>query len=259
MKMISKVPKDRYQSWAAVREDLLGEQDIRGTDPSVADMLTVVRSKVEEKAEKQAALEKKLSAKDQYRQLIQCQVESDIRKPMVSWCENFNSQSEGVQFSISELQVDGDNLSLYILCDSIKKLFWVQLEVLHEDSRETRMNVPDPCREGTKETVIRGRPSFSGCKIMAWGRVVNPLKQGFNVLLLEDPNSPYGSWVSLHNRNNPMTKGYERPREPFAFEFHEIERELGFVKTMHVYRTNVAAMCQQHFVDLLKHSYSALC
>ncbi len=77
-------------------------------------------------------------------------------------------------------------------------------------------------------------PHLKGRQVIAWGGLVSSSGKGYNLILLEQPNDPYGEWQMLINTMGWPSNVPRRP-EPFAFALNELENEIRNVGAIHVY------------------------
>ena len=92
-------------------------------------------------------------------------------------------------------------------------------------------------------------PICKGKKVLAWGKVEDNSKYGYNILLLENKEDEYGNWYILHNTNSGLNRN-PRP-EPFAFSDAELPREIKLIETTHIYSSIVEEYNLERFQELI--------
>ena len=77
-------------------------------------------------------------------------------------------------------------------------------------------------------------PKLRNENIIAWGIIKASSKKGYNLLLIEKSDDPYGNWILLTNTNNALSTRNRTP-EPFYFDYRELEGELPHINALHIY------------------------
>jgi len=185
---------------------------------------------------------------------VKTQFHQDVYLPIAKWTASFNEQSE-----ITRIRVDGPAYSIDTMSFQLwlgrRSLISTNFEILHEDEHQITKLAPGPSLGNPKVVRVFERPEFCGRKIMGWGSIVADTGHGFNLILLESEDSPYGDWRVLRNTNDVSAQKYRRDPEPFAFELVELERELALIGAMYVYHVTVEdLLCPGHAAELLKHA-----
>ena len=69
----------------------------------------------------------------------------------------------------------------------------------------------------------------------------------YNLILVEDDECMYGKWYQIKNRNHALSREPRLP-EPFAFDFREIEDELGKMNAIHIYTSNIEPLNKEELL-----------
>jgi hypothetical protein len=170
---------------------------------------------------------------------VKFQFQSEISNPLKDWIDEYNDKCLSLNKGIILNKYDK---SLNIILPSGNTITIV-IEVLYDDDFYREVAVDpwlDPrSRDGrvfNRKKELK-RPLFKKKKIIAWGYLKTNDGKGFNLILLEDdPGSQYGEWVTIVNTNNALSTVRRSP-EPFPFDFDEIEKELQYIGSMHIYHS----------------------
>lgn len=232
IKMMEKQPQQRFQNWAEIRTFLDNDQVILGPHLGLVDAVLKKRMEIDEKLKaQQLEREKRLQEIKDLEQTISYQFTNDIIQPIKTFFDQVNSKYAGPQ---NFVQVSSDGMSATITTSSHKQLSFKVRPILKEDFYRERV-INDFERRSTRTELCL--PTFQGQPLLAWGLLKAPDERGFNLLLLENKESPYGIWKLLINRVNPIAR--VQRAEPFPFNFNEIEKEIQLVGAMHVYVTEI--------------------
>jgi serine/threonine protein kinase len=234
-KMIEKKPESRFQNWSEIRHFLAKDHVATTSQSSLVDTVLKRRMEVDEKQKaQQLAIEKRRQEIDQLRQVISYQFNNDIVQPIKAFLDQVNSQYAGPENAIS---ISQNGMSANISTSSHKQLTLDVRAILKEDFYRER--IIDDFGMRSSRTELR-LPTYQGQPLMAWGYLKAQDNRGFNFLLLENKESPYGIWQLLINRSNAIAR--EQRIAPFPFDFDEIEEEIQHLRGMHIYVSEIRGL-----------------
>ena len=221
MKMISKRPTDRYQSWDVIIEKL---HDRKVDSIQKPDVTALVKKAMTSHLMAEEARMHMEEAEKKRREYI-ASVEycfKDIINAAKTIVDTFNEKSEFAQLHVRALS---------------------KLAVSIETSEQ---GVAIAIR------LPREKHNFRGGTIKAWGHAAAPSGRGFNLLLIGDENDLYGRWITVHVKHHPVFRSSDKRPEPFFFEDTELPQELYKASGTHVYVTDVEDFKARVFSPLVK-------
>lgn len=242
-KMMEKSTTKRCKNWDEV-ESLLNKASVsKSSTPHVVDfVLSQLSKKVSAEQEAEAKRQEYENKKQQFFKLVASQIDREILTPLRTLIEAFNNKSlHGIlQMNYANLDdVDGRFGARFSLPG--RCTVSIQLDALFDFvwKREKYDDVYE------RKFIVRKVPEFKGKRIMAWGSMTGDSGAGFNLLLLEQEDDIYGSWIALINRNAGLSRDRRTP-EPFPFMPNEYERELEFasIGAMHIYNSEMKALTE---------------
>ncbi len=243
-KMMEKSTTKRCKNWDEV-ESLLNKASVaKFSGLHEVDLILSQLSKTvsaEQEAETKQA--EYLNRRIQFFRIVASQVEQAIQKPLQTWIEEFNAKSQHGSVKMDYSRLDDFADGRFGLQFSLPGRCTVTIELASLfDFAWTRQRYDKIYQ---RELTVRKVPQFKGKKIMAWGSMTSNSGAGFNLLLLEQEDDIYGSWIVLINRNAGLFPNRRMP-EPFPFMPDEYERELEIasVGAMHIYNSEVKALTE---------------
>lgn len=238
LRMIAKKTSDRFASWEAIREFLSNERKMPEAD---ADLIqTALHRRFEADAveqSKEAEAQRKQSERETFLRAVESQYVNEVIEPLRPFLHDFNSR---YQKRNATLTPETGKLSRQHILQAPGGRVEFRIEPLLDEAFMREREVRDVYGTSARRTQLV-RPHLKGRKILAWGYVRGYDHKGFNLLLLERPTDIYGDWILLFNKMGWPADVQPRP-EPFAFDFDELEEEVGNVGAMHIYATNVLAL-----------------
>ncbi|MDD2496361.1 MAG: hypothetical protein PHE29_14380, partial [Tissierellia bacterium] len=161
--------------------------------------------------------------------------------------DNFN-----LKYPNGNIQIELNHSSNYKMIRNTIKLvsgnmLVIEIIVLLE-SDFIRNREYDYFGEKRKRTQIE-MPLLNKRKIFAWGRLYTHEQTGFNIFLLENPGEIYGEWFLMENTNSGFSRN-RRP-EPFGFELSELEKEIHYVNTTHIYNSQIVPLEMGKFFEYI--------
>lgn len=248
-KLIEKRPKDRYQSWNEVREDLQSAAGNTGTykdsvnkllDKKLLKDLKLKNSKSDNILKDEELLRKKSIVKYQFEKALQSPLEELLfqlnETATSSDFAELNSNSANEMHEI-DFSFNGEKVNIWFsVIDQSDELSIGLLEKLGVKI------YPDISKPLT--------PKFRNKMILAWGAVNFSDKKGFNLLLVESEDDEYGNWHILKNSNLISTPDNSRA-EPFALDRSELRYYIYFIDENYKYETDVEVIERGSLVELI--------
>lgn len=259
-RMLAKRPNERFASWSEILQLLDQHKE------PVSDVDKIVWSAIayknaedanHQKRESMALQEKK--TKSDFCKLVFSQTENEIISIFEELVHKYNAQYGGhEQMTIFSEHHSEERFSWKIRF-SKERTIAINMEAILRENFQRELP-PNPFIDEYEESFIGYRkprtenyiPQYRRKKILAWGKVVNEGKHGFNILLVES-DGLYGDWLIMQNKNNLSLciQGREK-REPFAFEFDELEKEISYIDVTHDYRSEFKSFDKQSFITLIQ-------
>lgn len=234
LKMLEKEPNKRFDDWREIR-DLINIEVPNKNSRAILDKIIKKRILIDEENRKVKIEEtKKLEAINEKKKLISYSVYTNLYQPIKEFVDDFNKLYASGKMWISDYNVSVNRMNeVNVTTLSSKKIHVIIKSIIDEVFEE---ELRDPFLGNYYKKTYR--PKLQDKEILAWGAIYFDNQMSYNLVLVEDEESMYGKWYQIKNRNNAL---YRTPRlpEPFAFEFNEIEDELGKINAMHIYTSNV--------------------
>lgn len=225
LKMISKRPTDRYNSWDEVISRLKSGNN---TPKPRQDINQLVERALEAKRVEemeQSKLKSEAYKHKEHEGMVQCAF-NDILKAIQELVENFNSASD-----VAELELDFPG-SLII-------------NVFKEGHSDKNVKV--------LVNAVYDSIKFDGGIIKAWGYAKAPSGRGFNLILRSSgPEDLYGEWRTLHVKHNPICRKNDGRLEPFPFEIDELPNEIESLVGINIYEAEKGQFTPELFIPLIK-------
>ena len=231
MKMLEKDISHRQKNWEEV-ETMLKKDKLPTTDNSqIINTILTRRNEREQKATRERSeQEKKQKETIEFKSLVLHQYHKDVISPIKEFIDDINSKSDGAKIEFNPNKNSFLNTIIYR-----HSPIRIELRVILEEAFYRDVKIKD------YNQVISRRelriPKVNKRKVLAWGMIKANDKRGFNILLLENPESIYGNWLLLFNRHKAMAIQKSNRPEPFPFEFNELEKEINLINAMHIYVT----------------------
>ena len=217
-KMIAKSPSDRFEDWTEV-EDFLEKDDLPQTNnTNIIDKILAKKTQANnEKIQKRLSEEAREKEKKEKRELVQFMFNEKIVIELDKFIEELNSKSSDDQviFKTSPL---GCTISF----NNGKKINIECSVIYEEDFYRDKSYTSRGVIRHTKEVQM---PKLRDKNIIAWGIIKSTSQKGFNLVLVEKENDPYGEWILLINKNHVFYQPY-RDIEPFELDYRKLEEAL---------------------------------
>jgi serine/threonine protein kinase len=231
-KMIEKQPQSRFQNWVEIRDFLARDLIAVRSQSALVDSVLKKRMEIDERHKaQQLETEKRNHEIEQLKQTILYQFNNDIMQPIKIFLDQINAKYSGPKNTV---HISPSGTSATINTSSGRRLDLEVRPILKEDFY--REGVIDDFGMRLQRRELR-LPTLRGEPLLAWGYLKATDKRGFNLLLLENKDSPYGVWHLLINRSSALVG--EQRIAPFPFGFDEIENELQHVGVLHIYVSEV--------------------
>jgi hypothetical protein len=231
MKMLEKDTSRRPKNWEEI-ESLLTKDKLPTTENTeIVNTILSKRNEREQKTTKERLeREKRQNEIVDFKNLILHQYHKDIISPIKDFIDDINSKSDGPKI---DFHFDKNSFLNTIIYANIQ--IRIELAPIIEEDFYREVEIKDFGR------IIRRRelrlPKIQNRKVLAWGLIKASDKRGFNILLLENPESIYGNWLLFFNKHSALVIQKNNRPEPFPFEFKEIEEEINYLNAMHIYVT----------------------
>ena len=253
-KMLQKPKSKRFSKWQDII-NLLNVGNAGNAQNKEIVKLVQVAVKIQNETDiamqkKQGEEERKKKEREIHVKKIMSYFEREIISGFTEFAEIYNSQ-----YASGRMEVDtrGFNQEWGENSFSIKMPFYqtfrVTIEVLNQD--EFQEFIGYETYGGLRFPTARKStyPTCKGKKVLAWGKVEDNSKYGYNILLLENKKDEYGDWYILYNTNSGLSR---KPRqEPFAFSDTELPREIKLIDTTHIYSSIVEEYNLERFQELI--------
>jgi len=238
MKMLEKDTNRRPKNWEEI-ETLLKKDKLPPTENTeIINSILSMRNEREQKATKERLeQEKRHKETIEFKNLVLHQYHKDIILPIKEFIDDVNSKSDGSKINF---HIDANSFLNTIEYDYSK--IRIELAPIIEENFYREVKIKDYDQIITRKELRI--PRVNKRKVLAWGFIKANDNKGFNILLLENPESIYGNWLLLFNKHSVIAVPKDNRPEPFPFEFNEIEKEINYLNGVHIYVT------QQSNLDL---------
>lgn len=227
-KMIIKSPSERFRSWDDI-EEFLSKDDLPETKNSKKiDELLLKKAEADNK-KREELLKKEAHEKEKEEKikLVELMFNQKIILPLQDFIHELNEKHPNDKIEISK---NG------FFCEIIfanGKTIIIDCKLIFEEYFNGKI-----------------MPKLRDRKIYAWGIIKASSGKGYNFVLAEKKDDPYGEWIILTNTNH-ATNMKPRKIEPFYFEYNELERELPHINSVHIYNMKDEALNLDKIYDLI--------
>jgi len=242
-KMISKIPSQRFQNWNEVKSFLEKEELPKTAHSSVIE--TILNKKTKEENEKtQSRLEQEArdNQKREKTELVEYMFNEQISSPLKEFVDELNSQ-----VADGKILFNGSSLRNNLRLPNGKNIS-IECEVIFEENFYRKVPYEWMGQRKYKSELMI--PKLRNDKIIAWGVIKSSSNKGYNFVLVEQKDNPYGNWILLSNTNNALSRK-ERTPEPFCFDYDELEKELPHINALHIYDMKDEIFSLQKIFDLI--------
>ncbi|MGE6227605.1 serine/threonine-protein kinase [Paenibacillus chitinolyticus] len=247
LKMLEKSVSKRYRTWDEIRRDLM-IQEIPLTENTdiIENMLNIRLDKDNSIREQQLREKRDGEERLLYLKTINYQYLHDIYNPLKEFINEFNLRYTEGNIGLSDLGSTNSDLITTTIHLPSGNIIRISLAALFDEKFERDIPAQFPFSDdiATFKKVVR--PVLNKKKVLAWGYIRERNSQGFNILLVENPeDGTYGEWYILKNKNNSFAD-VVRP-DPFPLEYNELEEGLQMIGAFHIYKTDVFEMNIEEF------------
>lgn len=232
LKMLEKEPAKRFDNWEEI-EKLIGIQVTNKNQDILSKILNKRLSLDEENRKIEIENKKKQEVINESKKIISYSIYENIYKPIYDIVNQFNSTYASGKLYLSDYEVCTSRINEIQLTTISNKHLRIIINSIVDEKFEQRYQDPFFGNYYTKQY----RPKLNDKGILAWGAIYFDHDFSYNLLLVQD-ESMYGKWYQLKNRNSGLNMNLRLP-EPFAFDFHEIEKELGYINCTHIYTSSL--------------------
>ena len=248
-KLIEKRPKDRYQNWNEVRNELNV-----ATDNNKASYRNSVNKLLDKKLSKDLQIkeiESQKTLKDiellRRKGIVSYQFEKVIRTPLEDFLTQLNqtvarSESAEIVYNLAD-KIHDINFSF----DGKKVGIWFSAI---DQSDELSLSLLKHLGVASSNILKPLMPKFRHKVILAWGAVNFSSGKGFNLLLVQSDEDEYGDWVILKNSEISLFPNDDKV-EPFAFDRSQLRISIYLIDSNHKYKTEVEFIERQDLMDLI--------
>src|SRR6266403_311876 len=211
LKMISKRPLDRYQSWDLLLERLNVQELDRKTTANVSRLVDVASRNHQRSESHRLKIEEQNKRRQEQKELV-CFAFTEISDVAEGIVASFNASSEFVKLEIRKQSLGFSIFS----SQGAGALPTVRCGV----------DVSDDNIQISQWELIR-----------ALGLIQAPSGRGFNLLLVASGNEDlYGRWQALKVTHNPIVASTDNRPEPFGLELHELRNKIQSLNAIGVYQ-----------------------
>ena len=253
-KMLQKPISKRFSEWQEII-NLLNAGNIDNEQNKEIARLVQVTVKFQNETDiaiqkKQGEEERKQKERETHVKKIMSYFEREIISGFTEFAKIFNSQyaSGKIVIDASAFKIDRSE-NFFSIRMPFYQTFRVAITVLNQEDfqeivgYETNGGLRFPTARKT------AYPTCKGKRVLAWGRVEDNSKYGYNILLLENKEDEYGDWNILYNTNSGINK---KPRkEPFAFSDTELPMEIKLIDATHIYCSIIEEYNLKRFQELI--------
>jgi serine/threonine protein kinase len=250
MKMLQKSVNSRFSNWDDIKKYLETDKTEQ-TDTSniINSMLKTRLEKDNAISKKQLEEERKRKEEEDFCKIVKYQFKKDIYAPVCELIDTFNSQYPNGKISIDKFEINNYKKSINVNLKLVTgKSIYLKVEPILESDFIRTKRYNDGFGEISTRTGIC-IPTFRGSRILAWGGLYTENGTGFNILLIEKKDELYGEWLIMENTNSGLSRS--RRIEPFAFELNELEKEIQYVNSMHIYNSKITSLNIEKFYEFI--------
>ncbi|HCT72493.1 MULTISPECIES: serine/threonine-protein kinase [Psychrobacter] len=251
-KLIEKRPKDRYQNWNEVRNELNV-----ATDNNKASYRNSVNRLLDKKLSKDLQI-KEIESQNNLKDnellrregIVGYQLEKVIRTPLEDLLTQLNktvARSESAELfynladKIHDITFSFDGKKVGIWFSAIDQSDELSPSLLK------KIGVVSSSNLNISKSLT---PKLRGKTVLAWGAVNFFDSRGFNLLLVQSEDDEYGDWYILRNSNLVSTP-HNNQAEPFALDRKGLRLFIYFIDESCIYKMDVEAIERTDLIDLI--------
>lgn len=249
IKMLEKSLNDRFKNWDEILKHInKSNSNDNGINKFVSKALEKRNVKDLEIANKKAEESKTRHEKLMHGEMIYSQYKNKLVPLITDFINNFNqAYPRTKKYILTKIEPHYfSNPFKFTLKTPSDDIIEIITQVIFKDDFEKETNNPfDPDKPFRKNYI----PQCNNKNILAWSQIRDSSKRGFNIILLNTENSPYGKWYMLINKNNGLSSS-TRP-EPFGFSLEELPEEINHINCIHIYDSELEEFDSDKFLNFL--------
>lgn len=239
-KMLQKPKSKRFSEWQEII-DMLSTDALLGTSDSkivsfVQTAVSIQNAKDSEMQKKHSEEERKKNERQNHVKNIMFYFNNVILEEVKEYVKVYNSQYAigNIDLNLRNFKLTSERNSITVTMPSHQRIT-IELSVINPDDFIEVIGYTQKYGYNTKiPTATKAMiPMCRRKKVLAWGKIEDDNRLGFNILLLENGVDEYGDWYILYNKNSGLARN-PRP-EPFAFSEDELPREIRLIDATHIY------------------------
>ncbi|WP_277668556.1 hypothetical protein [Caproiciproducens galactitolivorans] len=256
--MLEKSTSKRIANWEAVIKCLNGVDSANSNITELVDRAVLKRlSKDLSKQIQETEKDKRKRNINDFCRMIESQTESVIYLPLSQFVDQFNIKYSGNRMQIyrhtqTTQNILGEEIHIQIELPSEETVI-IEIQTVLEENYVREIHSLPPYNNYTfhdySSKCEHYIPQCNARNIMAWGRIADTEKKGFNILLLENKNDIYGEWFLLFNRNSALSR--ENRVEPFGFEFNELPEQIQEIGMLSKYSSELIPFDINKIIDFI--------
>lgn len=250
LRMLEKSTSKRFDNWDEILEYLHNDSHKETERNSIVEKLISERLHKDEERHKEIT-KKQLRDKEinDLCNYVQYQFENEMLNPLQKYIEDFNSRYPSGDIRLTNHYRRGEKLIQSQIRLVSGEAIQIELTVIIDEDFVRSTEYRNYGRPFIKKEIKK--PILNNRNVLAWGIVYAQDKRGFNIFLLEKEGDLYGEWVIMENNVSVMANPSRRRPEPFGFEFSEIEEEIQYISTMHIYRSSISKLDIEKFFEFM--------
>ncbi|MBI2578638.1 MAG: serine/threonine protein kinase [Candidatus Aenigmarchaeota archaeon] len=227
-RMIAKNSTDRFKSWKEI-EDFLEKDNLPQTENS-----ETIRQILEKKSEADykknqeiARLESEEKERIEKKKLVEYMFHEKVVRPVEKFVDELN------QKLLPQEKITLSEEDLFVRIEfSNSKSITIECTPVLEENLTSRVYMDG---HGIPRKPPIEMPKLRHKSVIAWGIINSSSEKGYNLLLTEKEDDPYGEWIILTNTSSALYSGRRQQPEPFPFDYDQLESELPNITAMHIY------------------------
>ena len=235
IRMLAKPTQNRFKNWDEIIDALEAENLPRDTMSEIVNQALSSRNVQDlQLQQKEASANKAIEEKEQCIEMAYAQYSNTILATIKEFADRFNAQYVGIKhISIKENDPrHATRFSTEVKLPSGNNIT-ITGEVLFAE------NFKHPVRTFFDEQprMVNYIPKCKNKTVILWCQLKSSDERGFNILLLENPESLYGDWFILENTVSGLSR--ENRPSPFGFTLSELPKEIELITAVHIYNSEL--------------------
>ena len=243
LKMLEKEVNKRFDNWKEIIDQI--SVNPKNKNSEMLDRILKKRIAIdEENRKKEIENTKKQERINERKKTINYSIYNNIYRPLKEFTDDFNEVYASGKINITDYSIRTDTYSNIGINTVSGKKIEIKIKSIIDEvfTREYQDQFFGNIYE--KEY----RPFLKDKEIFAWGSINFSDELSYNLILVHDNESIYGEWYQLKNSNSAFNQNPRTP-EIFAFDFDEIEEELGYINAMHIYQSSLEKFSKDEMIE----------